>query len=245
MTAKGTKAFALALSALGALGGSGCSGADDPAPVHRSAVERGAALFRDPRLSANTTNAFSCDSCHATTAADARKLPGAPLAGVTARPTFWGGAERDLLASVDACLRYFMLDATGLPRGDARTDALYAYLASLPAVATGPQPFTVVYEVKDLPPGDAGRGANVYAGTCSRCHGAVSTGAGRIAPSSILPDDTISEHGAYGPVELRRTFVEKVRHGGFLGYGGQMPPFSREALSDAELSDLLSFFKTY
>jgi thiosulfate dehydrogenase len=34
-------------------------------------------------------------------------------------------------------------------------------------------------------------------------------------------------------------FIEKVRHGGFLGYGGDMPPYSLEVLPDATVSDLL------
>jgi len=34
-------------------------------------------------------------------------------------------------------------------------------------------------------------------------------------------------------------FTEKIRHGLFLGYGGVMPPFSREVLSDQDVSDLL------
>jgi thiosulfate dehydrogenase len=40
-------------------------------------------------------------------------------------------------------------------------------------------------------------------------------------------------------------FIEKVRHGGFLGYGGLMPPFSLEAMTDAELGALLSFLGLY
>ena len=36
-----------------------------------------------------------------------------------------------------------------------------------------------------------------------------------------------------------------VRHGGFLGYGGEMPPFSVEKLSDAELADLIEYLGPY
>jgi thiosulfate dehydrogenase len=38
-------------------------------------------------------------------------------------------------------------------------------------------------------------------------------------------------------------FVEKTRHGGFLGYGGTMPPFSLNVLSDEDLADLLTFLR--
>ena len=38
---------------------------------------------------------------------------------------------------------------------------------------------------------------------------------------------------------IRLVFIEKVRHGPFLGYGGTMPPFSMETLSDEGLADLL------
>ena len=42
--------------------------------------------------------------------------------------------------------------------------------------------------------------------------------------------------------ELKRlgfVFLEKTRHGGFLGYGGDMPPFSEEVLPDSVLADIV------
>ena len=45
--------------------------------------------------------------------------------------------------------------------------------------------------------------------------------------------------------EDRKAFIEKIRHGGFLGYGGTMPPFSQAVLSDADLGALLAFLKLY
>ncbi len=55
----------------------------------------------------------------------------------------------------------------------------------------------------------------------------------------MLPEDTLRSHSTYDAQSLRLIFVEKIRHGAFLGYGGEMPPFSREALSDTEVSDIL------
>jgi thiosulfate dehydrogenase len=39
----------------------------------------------------------------------------------------------------------------------------------------------------------------------------------------------------------RLIFIEKIRHGRFLGYGGEMPPFSSELLSDADVADVLEY----
>jgi len=54
-----------------------------------------------------------------------------------------------------------------------------------------------------------------------------------------LPEDTLAEHAGYSLRSQRLVFIEKIRHGLFLGYGGDMPPFSKEQLSDAEISDVL------
>jgi thiosulfate dehydrogenase len=56
-----------------------------------------------------------------------------------------------------------------------------------------------------------------------------------------VPDDTLNAHLAqYGPACTREIFIEKVRHGSFLGYAGRMPPFSEEVLSDAQVADILA-----
>jgi thiosulfate dehydrogenase len=101
-------------------------------------------------------------------------------------------------------------------------------------------PFTVVQTVGPLPRGDAERGAELFERACSGCHGALGDGAGALSPRvPVLPDATLADHADYTPADVRLVFVEKVRHGGFFGYGGVMPPFSLEVLSDAELSDVL------
>ncbi|MCS6899531.1 MAG: c-type cytochrome [Myxococcales bacterium] len=219
----------------------GCSG--DPGEIRRTAAERGAALFSSPSLSRNQFNPFACSTCHATAQhpAAGRRLPGADLDGVTARPHFWGGQEGDLLRSVNHCLRIFMLDSQGLTRDDPRASDLYAFLASLPLVETTPVPFTVVGVIRDVPVGDATRGGEIYGKACRSCHGTPHDGAGRLPGASLLPEETIAEHSDYDPLELRVTVIEKIRHGSFLGYAGRMPPFSVEVLSDGEVGDLLSY----
>lgn len=214
-----------------------CGGTDD---VVRGAPERGKALFESPSSSRNTANVHSCATCHTTSSLDTRRLAGATLAGVVARPSFWGGAQRDLLGSTNDCLRYFMLDATGMTADEARAKDLYAYLESLPQEVPGAVPFTVVGDILDLPGGDAARGAGSYAALCSSCHGKATTGEGRIVGAARLPDDTRAEHLIEGPEGLRKIVIEKVRHGAFLGYSGRMPPFSAEVLSDAELADIVA-----
>ncbi|MDI1430906.1 c-type cytochrome [Polyangium sorediatum] len=216
--------------------------------VEGSAEDHGKALFSDPTLTETSANAFSCATCHPTSkpSADGPILPGAPLAGVTRRASYWGGMELELLRSMNHCLYYFMLSSKSWSAEDERAGALFAYLDALPAGSADEEawPFTVPVQVSAPPPGDATAGASVYSRACKNCHGAVKTGDGRlVARAPVLPDQTLAEHplGTYTPEQRRLVFVQKTRHGGFLGYGGQMPPFSLEVLSDEQMGDLLAY----
>jgi len=206
-------------------------------------VARGQALFESKGFSPSAMNLFRCDSCHdrAPGASGLRKT-GASLAGVTLRPTFWGGQEADLLRAIDDCRSTFMYASRPLEPGNADADALYAYLASLEPGDAEPAPFTVVREIENVARGDAARGATTYAAACATCHGAMHTGSGQLSDRvPVLPEDTLLEHAApgYTPRTQRLVFIEKTRHGLFLDYGGDMPPFSLETLADAELADVL------
>lgn len=227
----GAAGLALALSA--------CA---EEAPVEtRSAAQRGEALFRDPRLSPNRFNPFACATCHAAGPVPANaRLPGGSLAGVTKRTSFWAGQETTLIDSVNVCMRSFLSAAEGLTPTQDNAISLYAYLASLDGDGA-PAPFTVVQVIADLPAGDATRGAVVWDQACRVCHGDPHTAVGQLPGLDIvIPEATIAEHVPKGD-DVRLIVIEKVRHGSFLGYSGRMPPFSLEALSDAELSDVLSY----
>ncbi len=245
-----TRPLCTGLAAL-VVGLCGCSSAA-PAPEHGSAVEHGAALFADASVAGTSFNAFSCATCHAADPASAGDtiLVGAPLAGAVRRPSYWNGAELDLLRAANACLYYFMLDVTPWTPDDPDAQAIYAYLDSLPSTAADeePVPFTLARLVEDPGDGDAERGASVYARSCQRCHGGAHTADGRLHTRiPRLPEDSIEEHAPpdYDAAARRLIFVEKVRHGGFFGYGGEMAPFSLEKLSDAELADVLQFLGPY
>ena len=202
-----------------------------------TAAARGSALFNSTALSPSSFNVFTCATCHDVGPAF---KPGAPLAGATLRPSFWGGQENDLLRAVDDCRTYFMDASARLSPAEADAEELYAYLVTLEPGAPDPVPFTVVQTVADLPRGDAGRGADLFATACARCHGTMHGGGGRLATRiPVLPDQTLAAHVTYSAADQRLVFIEKIRHGGFLGYGGDMPPFSLEKLSDTDLSDLL------
>lgn len=236
-------ALALAFTTL-----TGCSGTPEPEVIHGTAVDHGKALFSDPTASPSTRNAFSCATCHASeaSAAAGRILTGAPLAGAPKRPTFWAGQENDLLRAINDCRFNFMDASIPWKATDEDAEAMYAYLASLPEEQTGAAPFTLVPSVADLPAGDTKIGEQMFAEACQSCHGALHTGEGRISTrASRLPDDTRKEHAEFSTKDQRVIFVEKIRHGGFFGYGGIMPPFSREALSDAQLSGLLAYLSLY
>lgn len=222
-----------------------------PEPGTRSAAERGKALASDPALSGSRFNAWSCTSCHAISAGDPRILPGAPLGGAVRRPSWWGGRALTIGDAVEQCATKFMR-APRLDRGDPKWVDLWAYLESIEG--DGPQeaqPFDVVYEIADVPDGDRARGAEIWERACRGCHGAVRTGEGRPtvpgggASASIVPNETIDFHQGEGPGIVRLVIIEKVRHGSYLGFAGSMPPFSRGALSDADLGALLAYLAPF
>lgn len=241
-------AFALVFGVVGL----GCTN-ETPSPIieQGTAVDHGAALFRDPTISGTSLNNYSCATCHETGTADPSRIrTGASLVGVTKRPSYWGGDELDLLRAINACGYYFMLRLTPFTAEDTEARALYAYLESISQTEEGTeaQPFSVVVTIADLPAGDAKRGQSLYNRACAYCHGPANTGAGRLVKRSpILPDQTLEQHplGEYTADEQRLVFVEKVRHGGFVTYSGEMPPFSTEKLSDAELADILQYLDLY
>lgn len=241
----------LAALALGS-GLAACTAEPTIVVQHGDAVDHGRALFRDASIAGTSYNSYACSTCHAGDEPEGgASLPGGSLAGVTKRPSYWGGHELDLLRAVDACAYYFMLRDEPWSASDPDARALYAYLDAIsPEGGRGSEAaaFTVVTTIVDLPAGDPTRGSDVFARACASCHGAVHTGAGRlVARAPALPDDTVDEHPApeYDAEARRLVFVEKIRHGAFLGYGGQMPPLSREILPDEALGDLLAFLDLY
>ncbi len=212
-----------------------CGGGPSPAGLP------GAALFQSTAISSSSLDLFTCATCHDAAAARSTLIKvGAPLAGAPDRPLFWGGQENDLLRSINDCLTYFMDASVPLTASDRQADALYAYLLALGPGSPDPAPFTLVTSIDDVPRGDAARGATVYTLACATCHGGMHDGTGRLdSRVPILPEETLAQHATYSPSGQRLVFIEKVRHGGFFGYGGDMPPFSLEALSDDQLSDVL------
>ncbi|HQY62581.1 MAG TPA: c-type cytochrome [Polyangiaceae bacterium] len=230
--------------------GLACGGGEAQPSTLDTPIDHGRAVFDDPRASESTLNFFACSTCHVAEpdVTDGRTLPGAPLGGVTKRATYWAGQEDDLLRSINACRTRFMGARDPWARDGEEAKVLYAYLDSLPAPAnpTAPVPFTVVQQVADLPAGDPTRGAAVYEAACASCHGARDAGFGRIAPRApLLPGQTLAEHTYLTSNEQRLVFVEKVRHGVFLGYSGTMPPFSLEVLSDGDFGALLAYLGLY
>lgn len=240
--------FALALLALAS-----CAGDET-----LDAASVGADLASDPRLGGEL-NPFSCTTCHPTAADVAgRRAPGYSLYDSAFRASWWGGYEATLADAVDFCAQFFM---GGAPldewdEGDRR--ALYAYLASLsPSDAAPALPLTIVETITEVPRGDPGRGEAVYEAACRGCHGAPHTGARRLDHPSLgdvvlpevadtYPEDFPGEDGVpytEDDVAPALVVIEKVRHGQFFLVGGNMPLYSREALTDEDLGALLAFFE--
>jgi thiosulfate dehydrogenase len=205
-------------------------------------VEEGEALFGSRDLSPSAVNDYSCRTCHELSALETTETikPGAPLAGVTLRPTFYGGQYNDLLDAINACRTEFMAAPIPLEADEQQARALYAFLESLEPGQPDAAPFSVVGTPEELPRGELGRGQELYARACQGCHGLVHSGLGRLNESmTLLPEEFVLEHIDYAPRIRRIVVVEKVRHGGFFGYGGRMPPFSLEALSNEQLADII------
>ena len=225
-----------------ALLATGCG--DDAQP--QSAVEIGAALGDDPALG-GVGNPFACTTCHATDDGDTDLYPGYSLIDSAFRASWWGGYERSLLSATNFCVQYFMGGAPIDPESaDGR--ALYAWLVAMSPENPSPAlPLTVVENVSLPARGDPARGETVYLGACLGCNGAVHTGDGRLAHPTLSGDDIVLPEwtDGYGEdfpgVEPALVVVEKVRHGQFFLVGGNMPLFSREALSDEDLGALLAF----
>ena len=231
------------------IGAAGCASEGD----QLTQVDKGKSLVSDPKLSASTLNFSSCATCHRFEPGERPDaiLPGATLAGVTLRRSFWGGQELDLLRSINQCRYFFMASSAPWTDKDENAIAIYAYLRSLEPLATdalkAPVPFTVVRDVVEVPAGAKAAGERVFNRACRTCHGTASRGDGRLKASlPILPEETIESHQYLASRDLTRlVFVEKTRHGGFLGYGGLMPPFSKEVLSDKDMGALLAFLGLY
>lgn len=218
-------------------------GAPEAEVVELTAIEHGERLFRDPAVSGAAQNRTACIACHDTGSERTRPVAGVPLAGATQRPSYWGGQESTLLRATNACLYYFMSAGAPWTGEEQEARAIFAYLESLEPGDPTAQDFTVG-ELRDPGPGDAERGKPIFQEACATCHGARGTGAGALIPSSPkLPGDWLADHPSpeYDDAERRLVFVEKTRHGGFLGYGGQMPPLPLEALGDQDLADILTY----
>ncbi|NOK35627.1 c-type cytochrome [Corallococcus exercitus] len=219
----------------------GCGGEAEP----RAAADFGEELFQDARLSESTFNRFSCATCHVTTpeAPAGRMDSGHSLYNVAARPGWWGGYETHLLDAVNFCYVNFMRGVTKLEAEDPRSRALYEYLSRISPDAQAPAlPFTVVKDIQDVPRGEVARGEAVYRAACQSCHGATHTGEGRLTElASLLPEVTQDYDRLFPGIPHAQVVIEKVRHGQFFGVGGNMPPYSTEALSDADLGALLTY----
>ena len=63
--------------------------------------------------------------------------------------------------------------------------------------------------------------------------------------ASLVPDDSIQAHGTDPMTGARPVVIEKVRHGKFFNVGGNMPLFSLEAMSDAQLGDVLAYLEMF
>jgi thiosulfate dehydrogenase len=215
---------------------SACGSSAEP-----SAVEQGQKLFESEALSPSHLNLYTCATCHdGLVSTLPLKKTGSAMPGVTQRPVFWGGQERDLLGAINACRNYFMVANQPLAATDADARSLYAYLASLEPGDSQEAPFTIVTDISVLPRGDASNGQLLFDEACRSCHGDMHQGTGKLGDLiPTLPEDTLAAHAQYTPRDVRLVFTEKIRHGLFLGYGGMMPPFSVELLSDGDVSDLL------
>jgi thiosulfate dehydrogenase len=205
------------------------------------AREIGAQLFADPRLSTAESNAASCQTCHSTSDDDDRLVSGRSLVDAARRERFWGGSVTSLLDATNACMTFFMRGAA-LEREAPASRALYEYLLSIAGEDAQPaRTLTIVENVGTVGRGDPARGQEVWDRACRECHGDPHTGAGRLSETASVVPEASQEFAEQSGFSLEAVLVEKIRHGGFFGVGGVMPPFSAEALSDTDLSALIGY----
>jgi thiosulfate dehydrogenase len=227
----------LSLLALAACSPSG----DAVETVRGTAVEHGRALFSDPGASPSVSNAFSCATCHPGEGPADRIYSGGSLAGATSRRAFWGGGRVSLLEAINDCRTSFMDARAPWTADDEDARAMWAYLVSRQG-PSDPVAFTVVRQAPDLPPGDPVQGEAAFALACRPCHGTIHDGEGRLASFvPRLPDDVNASHASLSSADRRLVFLRKVREGAFVSVAGSMPPFSREALSDADVAGILAY----
>lgn len=202
----------------------------------------GEQLFNDPSFAGSQFNAWSCATCHSVWDQDPRMVSGGNLAGVTKRPSWFGGRELRLIDAASFCYVYFMRGPGPLSPDEPRSRALYEYLDSLKPGPTTAVPMTLVLTAADVPRGDKTRGEAVYQAACRECHGDTNTGRGQNSVLASKLPNVASEYPTLFPGESPAVvFVEKIRHGQFFQVGGNMPFFSKEALSDEDLGALLTY----
>jgi thiosulfate dehydrogenase len=162
------------------------------------------------------------------------------------RAAWWGGTVTTLLDATNQCVVQFMRGKALAPDDD-KGRAIFVYLESLaPDASADTKALTVTQNIVDVPSGDATRGKMWWDQGCGNCHGAPHTGDGRISDvASLVPDDSLAAHGTDPKTGARPVVIEKVRHGKFYNVGGNMPLFSLEALSDAQLGDILAYLEGF
>jgi thiosulfate dehydrogenase len=204
-------------------------------------VELGARYYSDPLFSPSPFNSYACATCHAVSARGDRIDPGYELRDVVHRPSWWGGSFTRLLDAVNYCYFEFM-GGSPMAADSVEARSLYEYfLHQSPDQDVPALPLTVVKNIVPIDlPGDPATGKAVYEMACRRCHGDARSGEGRLNTRvSVVPNDTqaVFEDNA------RLVTIEKIRHGKFFNIGGVMPLFSREAMSDEQIADLLAYLE--
>jgi thiosulfate dehydrogenase len=218
-----------------------------------SAAQYGQSLFDDPSISSAASNRFRCSTCHEVVDPPQHVRPGYTLHDSVVRQGWWGGNVLTLLDAVNQCITNFM-QGRALDSTDDKGRALFAYLQSISPDPSAPElSLTVVATLNypdknfiDIPSGDPGVGMQIWSDSCGNCHGAPHTGDGRIEPTaSLVPDDSLANHGTDPNTGARPVVIEKVRHGKFFMVGGTMPLFSLEALSNDQLGAVLGYLEQF
>ncbi|WP_163133501.1 DM13 domain-containing protein [Agarivorans sp. Alg241-V36] len=189
-------------------------------------------------------NQFSCSTCHATSengqGLDEQGLhrPAHSLLNATHRNAFYNGSFSEVIDAVNNC-RVDWMDASPYASDSAQWLSLEEYLVSLSDNGDAPEiTFNQVAAISYFSAADPNEGHDLFNQTCATCHGQNAAGsnlARTLVASGLSAQQVASKVRSSGPTSS--SYFSNLS-------GGNMPFWSEQRLSDAELADIATYLES-